>query len=65
MGPPRAETNNSANADIQSSTNTKEAPPTQAQHLTSRICKDENIFAGGIATHTSITAGIHWQYFFI
>ena len=57
--PPRAKTNNSANADFQSSHNTRDTPPTQAQHLTSRTSKLENIFAGKIATYTSITSGNH------
>ena len=64
VGPPRAKTNNSANADFQSSINTWEAPPTTVHNLTSRICKLEKLFADEIATYTSITAAIHSQHFF-
>ena len=41
VGSPRAKTNNAANAIFLSSPNTREAPPTQMQHLTSRIFKFE------------------------
>ena len=65
MGPPRAKTNNSANTDFQPTPNTQEAPPTTVQNLASRICKLEKLFADEIKTYTSITAGIHSQYFFL
>ena len=42
---------------------TREVPPTQAQHLTSRISKLEKIFADEIATYTSLTARFQSQYF--
>ena len=42
-----------------------EAPPSQVQNLTSRISKLEKFFADEIATYTSLTAGIHSQYFFL
>ena len=64
MGPPRAKTNNSANADFQPLLNTQEVPSTTVQNLASRIGKLEKLFADEIATYTSITAGIHSQYFF-
>ena len=64
VGPPRVKTNNSANADYQSSPNTWEAPPTTMQNLTSRICKLEELFGDQMAIFTSITAGIPSQYFF-
>ena len=64
VGPPRAETNNSANADFRTTPNTSEAPPITVQNLTSRIGHLEKLFAGEIATYTSITAGIHSQYIF-
>ena len=64
VGPPRAKTNNSANADFQPTTNTQEAPPTAVQNLRLRTCKLENLLADEIATYTSITAGILSQYFF-
>ena len=63
--PPRAKTNNSATADFQPTLNTQEAPPTTGQNLTSRNCKLEKLFTDEIATYTSITAGIHSQYFFL
>ena len=63
VGPPRAKTNNSANADFQPTPNTQEAHAITAQNLTSRISKLEKIFADKVATYTSISAGIHSQYF--
>ena len=39
VGPPRVKTNNPANADIQPTPNTQEAPPILAQNLTARISK--------------------------
>ena len=65
LGLPRAKTNNSANADFQPTINTQEAPPTTVQNLASRICKLDKLFTDEIATYTSITAGIHSQYFFL
>ena len=35
------------------------------QNLTTRICKLEKLFANETSAHTSITAGIHSQYFFL
>ena len=63
--PPRTKTNNSANADFLPTLDTQEAPSTTVQSLTSRICKLEKLFADEISTYTSITAGIHSQYFFL
>ena len=65
VGAPTAKTNNSANVDFQPTSNTQEAPPTTARNLISRICKLEKLFADEISTYTSITAGIHSQYFFL
>ena len=65
MGPPRAKTNSSANTDFQPTLNKREAPPTRAQNLASTICKLEKVFADEVTTYTSITAGIHSQYFFL
>ena len=65
VGPPRAKTNNSANADMQPTPNTQEAPTTTVQNLTSRISKLEKLFADEKATYKSITAGIHSQNFFL
>ena len=65
VGPPRTKTNNSANVDFQRTPNTKEAPSTMVQNLTSRICKLEKVFADEISTYTSVIAGIHYQYFFL
>ena len=64
VGPPRTKTNNTANADFQPTPNTQEAPSTTVQNLTSRICRLEKLFADEISAYTSITAGIHSQYFF-
>ena len=64
-GPPRTKTNNSANVNFQPTQNTKEAPATMVQNLSSRISKLGKLFADEISTYTSITAGIHSQYFFL
>ena len=65
MGPSRAKTNNPANAGLQPILNTQEDPPTAVQNLAPRIGKLEKLFADEITTYTSITAGIHSQYFFL
>ena len=65
VGPRRAKANNSANADFQPLLNTQEVSPTTVQNLASRISKLEKLFADEITTYTSITAGIHSQYFFL
>ena len=65
MGPPRAKTNISANADFQPLLNKQEVSSTTVQNLASRIGKLEKLFTDEIATYTSITAGIHSQYFFL
>ena len=65
MGPPRAKRNNSANADLQPTHHTQEAPLILAQDLASKISKLEKLFAVEIATYTSITARIQSQYFFL
>ena len=65
VGSPRAKTICSAHAEFQPTPNTHEAPPTTVHNLRSRICKLEKMFADEIATYTSITAGIHFQYFFL
>ena len=53
---------NTANADSQPIPNTQE---TTIQNLTSRICKLEKLFANEVSTYTSITAGVHSQYFLL
>ena len=63
VGPLRANEAKSANADFQSTHNTREATPTTAQNLTSRTSKLEKLFADEKTTYTFITAGIHSQYF--
>ena len=63
MGPPRAKTNNSANADFQPLLNTQEVPSTTVQNLASRIGKHEKLSTDKIATYRSITPGIHSQNF--
>ena len=65
VGPLRAKTSNSANADVQPTRNTHEAPPITAQNLTSKNPKLKKFFADETATYSSITAGIHSQYFFL
>ena len=65
MGPARAKTNNFANGDFQPILNTQEAPPTTVQNLAPKIYKLKKLFTDEIATYTSITAGIHSQYFFL
>ena len=65
VGPPRAKTNSSANDDFQPTPGTQDAPPVLTQNLTSRISKLEKLSADEMATLTSITAGIHSQYFFV
>ena len=62
VGPSRAKTNTSANADFQPLLNTQEVPSTAVQNLASRIGKLKKLFADEITTYTSITAGIHSQY---
>ena len=65
VGSLRAKTDNFTNANFQSSPNTRKAPPTKVQNLTSRISKLEKLIADKIATYTSINAGIHSQNFFL
>ena len=65
VGPSRAKTNTPANADFQPLLSTEEVPSTAVQNLASRIGKLEKLFADEITTYTSITAGIHSQYFFL
>ena len=65
VGPPRTKTNNTANVDFQPVPKTQEASSTTIQNLTSRICKFEKLFANEVSTYTSITAGVHSQYFLL
>ena len=65
VGPPRTKTNNTTNANPQPTPNLQETPSTTVQNLTSRICKLEKLFADELSAYTSITAGIHSQYFFL
>ena len=65
VGLPTTKTNSTANADFQPTPDTQETPSTTVQNLTSRICKLEKLFADKISAYTSITAGIHSQYFFL
>ena len=62
VGKAKTKTNNTANADSQLIPNTQE---TTIQNLTSRICKLEKLFANEVSTYTSITAGVHSQYFLL
>ena len=61
VGTAKTKTNNTANTGFQSIPNMQE---TTIQNLTSRICKLEKLFANEVSTYTSITAGVHSQYFF-
>ena len=65
VGAPTTKTNNTTNADFKPTTNSQEAPSTTMQNLTTRICKLEQLFANEISNYTSITAGIHSQYFYL
>ena len=62
VGTAKTKTNNTANTDFQHIPNTQE---TTIQNLTSRICKLEKLFANEVSTYTSITAGVHSQYFLL
>ena len=62
--PPRTKTNNTTNANPQSTPNLPETPSTTVQNITSGSCKLEKLFADELSAYTSITAGIHSQYFF-
>ena len=62
VGTAKTKINNTANADFQPIPNTQE---TTIQNLTSRICKLEKLFANEVSTYTSITAGVHSQYFLL
>ena len=62
VGPPRRKTNNTASANFQHIPNTQE---TTIKNLTSRISKLEKLFANEVSTYTSITAGVHSQYFLL
>ena len=63
VGAPTTKTNNTANAYFQTTPNTQEAPSTTVQNLTTRNCKMEKLVANEISRYTSITAGMHSQYF--
>ena len=65
MGPPITKTNNTTYANPQPTPNLQETPSTTVQNLTSRICKLEKLFADELSAYTSITEGIHSQYFFL
>ena len=62
VGTAKTKTNNTANTDFQPIPNTQE---TTIQNLTSRFCKLEKLFANEVSTYTSITAGVHSQYFLL
>ena len=63
VGPSRTKTTHTANTVFQPIPNAQEAPSTAIQNLTSRICKFQKLFANEVSTYTSITAGVHSQYF--
>ena len=61
----RTKTNNTTNADSQTTPNSQEAPSATLQNLTTRISKLEKLFANEVSSYTSITTGIHSQYFLL
>ena len=61
--PPRAKPNNSANADFQSSINTRDG--SLSTNLSSRVFNFEKLFINEITTYISITTGIQSQYFLL
>ena len=65
VGPPRVKLNNSANVDFQSQTTIRDGPLTTVQNLSSRISQLEKLFTDEIATYTTITTGIFYQYFLL
>ena len=65
VGAARTETNNTTNIDSQPTPNSQGAPSATMQNLTTRISKLEKLFANEVSSYTSITAGIHSQYFFL
>ena len=65
VGAPTTKTNNTPNADFKPTSNSQEASSTTMQNLTTGICKLEKLFANEISNYTSITAGVHSQYFFL
>ena len=65
VGTAKTKPNNTANVDFQPIPNTQEVSSTTIQNLTSRICKLEKLFANEVSTYTSITAGVHSQYFLL
>ena len=62
VGTAKTKTNNYVNTDFQTIPSTQE---TTIHNLTSRICKLEKLFANEVSTYTSITAGVHSQYFLL
>ena len=65
VGAARTETNNTTNIDSQPTPNSQGAPSATLQNLTTRISKLEKLFASEVSSYTSITAGIHSQYFLL
>ena len=65
VGAARTETNNTRNIDSQPTPNSQGAPSATLQNLTTRFSKLEKLFANEVSSYTSITAGIHSQYFLL
>ena len=65
VGAARTKTNNTTNTDSRPTPNSQEAPSATLQNLTTRISKLEKLFANEVSTYTSITAGVHSQYFLL
>ena len=65
MGPLKAETAIYTNAGSQFASNTQDNPSSLMQNLILRICLLQKLFSEEITTYTSITSGIHSQYFLL
>ena len=65
VGTAKTKTNNTTNADSQLTPKSQEVPSATLQNLTTRISKLEKLFANEVSSYTSITAGIHSQYFLL
>ena len=65
VGTAKTKTNDTTNADSQPTPKSQEVPSATLQNLTARISKLEKLFANEVSSYTSITAGIHSQYFLL
>ena len=65
MGTAKTKTNNTTKADSQLTPKSQEVPSATLQNLKTRISKLEKLFPNEVSSYTSITAGIHSQYFLL